>query len=116
MKFDFKRLLEDREISYDENLYIPAIYGEGQYFGFCIKCEWIIRYNDDNNGYEQEPDFIDLDKVLEILAPSITYLHYKQICHDIVEKTDYYNSKTVGLKYVQLDKLYDFLVSKGYLK
>lgn len=65
---------------------------------------------------ESEPDFYDLDKVLEALCPNISFLQYKKLCASVVElsnksdSSDYYgNVYYQSVKTVKLDKLKKYL-------
>lgn len=64
---------------------------------------------------EPEPDFTDLDAVLEALCPNIPYLQYKKLLPLIKsdERTEYEyygNSTTYGFKVLKLSDLYNELV------
>lgn len=78
-------------------------------------------YGNDNDKYhavegEPEPEFEELDKVLEEVAAGITYLQYKRLVREAVtvgsytEREFYGNSTTYAYKRVELRKLYDALV------
>lgn len=64
---------------------------------------------------EPEPEFSDLDKVLEVLCPNISFLQYKKLCAEVVERDsdtnhEYYgNYYYKGIKRVHLKKLKSFL-------
>lgn len=66
------------------------------------------------NG-EPEPEFDDLDIVLELFCPDITFLQYKKLLPKIIktgERTsyEYYGNYTnYAIKYVSLRELYDAL-------
>jgi hypothetical protein len=68
---------------------------------------------------EQEPEFRDLDVILENVCPKITYLEYKKLVHGIVEQVswtdnEYYgNSTTYACKKVVLRKLWEKLQGMG---
>jgi len=70
---------------------------------------------------EQEPEFEDLDKILEHFYPGITHLQYKRLCREVVESGDHYqneyygNSTNYAHKIVRLQKLYDQLKAEGWL-
>jgi hypothetical protein len=64
---------------------------------------------------EPEPDFHDLDTVLEALCPKLTFLQYKKLMSAIIKNDDrtedeYYGNYTVySIKTVRLGDLYDKL-------
>lgn len=64
---------------------------------------------------ETEPEFNQLDEILDIVCPTITFLKYKQLnreCVKVVEHTssDYYGNYTnYASKYITLDDLYSYL-------
>lgn len=68
---------------------------------------------------ESEPDFEQLDKILEVLCPSITYLQYKALVKELVESTTqqesaYYGNYYVhGVKSIKLAALEEFLKENG---
>ena len=68
---------------------------------------------------EDEPDFKVLDMVLAKLAPSITYLHYKEVEKLIIstETSDYHyygNYDEYEIKFLPLPVLYKLLEKLGY--
>lgn len=117
-------LLERAEIEFNRDLYIPATYGNGEYHGPCLFVRWDVsrKYQgkEENLIGEPEPEFDSLDRALSILAPSITYLHYRQICRELMKRetydgSNYYNSIECEIKYVRLEDLHQFLENKGYI-
>ena len=70
---------------------------------------------------EIEPEFEELDKVLEHFYPGITHLQYKRLCRQVIETGDYRmneyygNSTNYAHKFVRLQKLYDTLKEEGWL-
>lgn len=70
---------------------------------------------------EPEPEFEDLDRLLEALTPNMTFLQYKKIRRDMVvvnsrSRNDYYGNYTnMATKTVDLRQLYTYLLSKGHL-
>lgn len=74
---------------------------------------------------DPEPEFEDLDQILEAVCPGISFLQYKRLCQEVIEfeedakghgGSDYYgNYRTYSAKKVNLRKLYDTLVEKGLL-
>jgi hypothetical protein len=68
---------------------------------------------------DPEPDFEDLDKILEKLCPNITQLQAKALEKDVVEQGEhdvdfeyYGNWSRYAFKKVDLKKLYEYLVEK----
>jgi hypothetical protein len=64
---------------------------------------------------DEIPDFIALDKVLEVLCPNVTYLKYKQIekfIHDTSEvEREYYGNRTeFTIKYIKLSDIIKILL------
>jgi hypothetical protein len=70
---------------------------------------------------DAEPEFSDLDRVLEDVCPKITFLQYKSVVAGVVmngsrEAREYYgNYTTYGMKVVRLGDLYETLQEKGLL-
>lgn len=68
---------------------------------------------------DPEPDFEDLDKVLEAICPEITFLQYKNLvkhCVTLVNETEngyYGNYYYRSAKRVNLDDLATYLKEKG---
>jgi hypothetical protein len=71
---------------------------------------------------EKEPEFEDLDLLLEHFAPNITFMKYKRLNQNIVEEgfryePDYYgNSREYDIKKVSVNHLYDWLVENNYIE
>ena len=95
-----------------------------------IRVEWMIGGQGGGSCYggehysldsEPEPEFEDLDILLEVFNPTITYLQYKKLTREILgigerRNNDYYGNYTVyGVKKIYLDKLYSYLDSTGGL-
>lgn len=68
---------------------------------------------------DPEPEFSDLDKILEYFCPRISFLQHKAILRDVVKRTEhsvneYYGNYTdYGVKYFKVEELYSYLMSKG---
>jgi hypothetical protein len=92
--------------------------------------EWVTGGQDGGSCYgdtdrpvdpEPEPEFADLDAVLENLCPKITFLQYKSVVASVIsmgdrEVREYYgNYTTYGVKTVRLGALYEKLREKGLL-
>lgn len=98
-----------------------------------IKIEWTIGgktggscYGTEERHYEPreadpEPDFEDLDKILEDVRPEMTYLQYKALVREVVTSTtrndgDYYGNDDIqAVRMVDLHSLYDYLSKKGWV-
>lgn len=71
---------------------------------------------------EMEPTFTALDEVLEAVAPNITFIQYKAISNEVMERgtyheSDYYGgSTTEAYTGFNIKKLYDALEKRGLLK
>jgi len=67
---------------------------------------------------EPEPEFDELDTILEYFCSQITFLQYKRICHQIIKTDegrydDYYGNYTdYTVKYFYLEDLYNLLCQK----
>lgn len=70
---------------------------------------------------EPEPDFEDLDKILELVYPRIGFLEYKTLVKELVtvsehEVDDYYgNYEEYSRKEIKLEELYNYVVNKGWI-
>jgi hypothetical protein len=70
---------------------------------------------------EPEPEFEDLDKILEHFYPGITHLQYKKLCREVVENGHHFNNEYYGNstnyehKLIRLRKLYDQMKAEGWL-
>ena len=98
---------------------------------FLIKIEWVIGGKTGGSCYgsehmeprepEPEPEFEDLDKILEVMHPELTFLQYKRLSREVIQSDtyndgDYYgNDRIMARKQINLSKLYDYLVEKGWL-
>ena len=66
-----------------------------------------------------EPEFEDLDTIMEKLYPEITFMIYKRMAQAIIKTTEYTDIEYYGnyyeytVKYVDLTDLYEFLKEKG---
>ena len=64
---------------------------------------------------DPEPEFQDLDTILERFCPKITFLQYKALCKKLIKRdttyeSDYYGGDTShGVKYIMLRELYGYL-------
>lgn len=71
---------------------------------------------------EIEPEFTEIDSILEYYCPSISYLKYRSLSNKLLHKEeessgDYYGgSETYGSKYIYLEELYEWLKEKNYIK
>ena len=69
---------------------------------------------------DDEPELEGLDRVLEKVAPTLTYLHYRKICKLLTTRDhteyeyygNYYHKRT---KMLDARQLYDMLVELGYI-
>lgn len=69
---------------------------------------------------EPEPEFVELDEVLEKVCPTISFLQYKKLCQSLIQTDDtlvsyeYYGNYTTDTKKsIEIDKLVDYLISKN---
>lgn len=68
-----------------------------------------------------EPDFKEIDIILNYYCPHISYMQYKMMHNKLLHKDqggegDYYGGHiTYGYKYVYLEELFDWLKEKGYI-
>mgnify|MGYP003681964579 CR=1 FL=1 len=63
---------------------------------------------------EPEPEFTDLDQILEKIAPNLTFLQYKRLMskvqYDTSTNHEYYgNHTTYASRSIQIDDIWDFL-------
>jgi hypothetical protein len=68
---------------------------------------------------EDEPDFIVLEKALQKIVPTLSFLHFKEIERAIVSTEDseynyYGNHDDYEIKYLPLPVLYTLLEKLGY--
>ena len=91
----------------------------GQTSGSC----WDTGDSDPHHGVtaDDEPELDGLDRILEEIAPGITYLEYKKLAkimktHDHTEHEYYGNYYEKRVKYVEAPDLYNALVSMGHIK
>lgn len=75
----------------------------------------------DSVDSEKEPEFSELNVVLEELCPSITYLHYQKlvkfVTFDSESQDEYYGNYSVySIKRLKVEDLWDFLVEHNYCK
>jgi hypothetical protein len=69
---------------------------------------------------DQEPEFDDLNRALELFAPNITYLHYRTLASQFEMdercQSEYYgNCYYYAIKRITLDVLYLFLKDRKYI-
>lgn len=70
---------------------------------------------------EVESELTELDTILEHFVPDITFIQYKKLCQDVVERgthteNEYYGNYThYAHKIVRLRRLYSYLNDKGWL-
>lgn len=70
---------------------------------------------------EVEPEFTEIDSILEHYCPNISYLQYRSMSNKLLHKEeessgDYYGgSITYGYKYIYLEELFEWLKEKGYI-
>ncbi len=71
---------------------------------------------------EPEPDFEELDCLLEALCPEIRYLQYKKLVQSVVQTRDHANPDYYGnytdlrTKFVSLTEVCRYLESRGLVK
>jgi hypothetical protein len=96
-----------------------------------IEVEWLIGGRDGGNCWGDDADnpveadpekaFEDLDKLLEVVAPRMTFLMYKKLCREIVKTDTRHDSEYYGNYYeyatkrVYMDELYDWLSKNNLL-
>lgn len=99
--------------------------------GYTLQLKWLIGgasggscWGDEpspTNG-EPEPEFEELDKVLEALAPNISFLKYRKLGRELFvlnehTETEYYgNYYEYATKSVSLEKLYNFLLEENLIE
>ena len=69
---------------------------------------------------DPEPEFTDLDKILETVAPTITFLQYKKLMekvkYDNIREYEYYGNYTDwGVKEILVEDIWKFLKEHGYV-
>lgn len=74
------------------------------------------RYSCENN----EKTFSCLDTILELVAPTVTFLQYRSLSRlietfDTVDYEYYGNYTEYRREYIKLQELYDWLVEKNYI-
>lgn len=65
---------------------------------------------------EPEPEFEELDKVLEAFWPNITYLQYKALVNNLVSRRESHESAYYGNWYEKAYKTVDLVDLEAYLK
>jgi hypothetical protein len=114
--------------------FIAAIESAGIYYSRAdtsIEVEWVTGgvtgggYWDgastESRSAEPEPDFQGLDKLLEVFAPTITFLQYKALLREVAVYSDridrdYYGNHTnYACRKVLLSRLYEWLVERGFV-
>lgn len=87
-------------------------------------CWGTERYN---REIDKEPEFVDLDNILELINPDFKLFEYKRLLREIEETglikfhqknyDGYYgNSEEISYKVIILRELYDFLVEKNLIE
>lgn len=70
---------------------------------------------------EDEPEFEELDNILEVICPKISLLQYKKLCQEVIKTEEdssrgyYGNCTKYKIKSVNFKVLYDALYSRGLL-
>ncbi len=70
---------------------------------------------------DPEPEFEDLDKILEHFCPNITFMQHKALYRAVVQRTSYSQNEYYGnhtdyaVKHFKVENLYNYLVSKELL-
>jgi hypothetical protein len=101
------------------------------YFGPTVKIreKWLTGgdwggncWSNERTGYgpdpEPEPELTQLDAILEKIAPTISFLHYKQlmkkVTYDSHTKYEYYGNHTsYGIKEILVEDIWQFLKEHG---
>lgn len=72
---------------------------------------------------EEAKELIDLDVLLQKIAPDMTYLQYKELIRELDVKrqtysvNEYYGNYTDHeYKYIELDHLHDVMIKLGHIK
>ena len=123
----FKEFLEITELYYDKNnnrsIYSSSLpkntigikWSMGGTYGSC----WDDIQRQVSGDIE--PEFTEIDEVLEKLCPNITFLQYKLLMGKLlnVDETnegDYYGgSIAYGMKYIRIRELYNYLKEKKFI-
>lgn len=111
----YRICLHGEKATEDDYLYEEWVTG-GQGGGSCWGDDMFFPLEAD-----AEPEFSDLDRVLEYVCPKITFLQYKSVVAGVImkgrrEAREYYgNYTTYGMKVVRLGDLYETLQEKGLL-
>jgi hypothetical protein len=110
-----------------------GIKGQKSYYGPTVrlKQKWITGgdwggncWSEERSGYgptpDPEPEFNDLDQILEKVAPSMRFLEYKNLMSkvkysDHTEYEYYGNHTSYGIKELKVDDIWDFLKERGYV-
>jgi len=111
-----------------------GIKGRSGYYGpkLKLKVEWMTGgawggncWDDsESSSYapdpEKEPEFEQLDEILERVASTIGFLQYKTLMQKVQYDTstayEYYGNHTsYASKEISIDDIWDFLVEKGYV-
>lgn len=95
-----------------------------------IKIEWTIGGMFGGNCWgdepkwtvepDPEPEFEELDKVLEAVCPTVTFLKYKKLLTKIKYTSEssyeyYGNYTTYGIKTISVEDIWDFLKENDYV-
>lgn len=71
---------------------------------------------------EIEPEFTEIDSILEHYCPNISFIQYKSMSNKLLHREsdsqgDYYGgSETYGYKYIYLEELFEWLKEKKYIE
>lgn len=95
---------------------------------FFESCSWSL--GGEGRSWNGEPyyispeapcEFVELDNLLESIAPSLTFMHYKKLfrrCVTLEERdsSDYYSQSQEAYYLCNLEELYTFLEEHGYIQ
>ncbi len=111
-------------MTFEESVYVPY---KKEVKGPLLSISWVTGgmsggscwgHQPEQIDSEPEPKFEVLDKVLQIVCPTISYLSYRKIESDLIKEgsngdSGYYGNYTnYAIKYLLLKDLYDFLVNE----
>lgn len=91
----------------------------GQGGGSCWETSETIRHYPIDG--DPEPEFEDLEKILDNFCPNMGRPDYKQLCSKLIERStecegEYYGNYTnYGIKTVKCRELFEYLVQKGLI-
>ncbi len=102
--------------------------------GDCLAVDWTTGgvsggscwdTGDEDNHHpmsaDPEPEFEDLDKILEAMCPNITFMQHKALMRDVVKRQEYSVKEYYGnytdkaFKYFRIKDLYDYLINKDLI-